>query len=91
MTFLEAAPWQKTLKKEQVQPRLTKFHLHIPLVHWPWPLGTDKANADSIVFMKQQMGMQLLAGMAPADRQMSRLTQKKEVKGKVLLIANQAV
>lgn len=41
--------------------------------------------------MKQQMVMQLLAGMAPADRQTSRLTQKKEVEGKVLLIANLAV
>lgn len=41
--------------------------------------------------MKQQMVMQLLAGMAPADRQISRLTQKKKGEGKVLLIANQAV
>ncbi|EPQ10312.1 60S ribosomal protein L27 [Myotis brandtii] len=30
------------------------------------------------------MGMQLLAGMAPADRQTSRLTQKKEAKGEDL-------
>lgn len=31
-------------EKEPVQPWLIKFHLHIPLVHWPWPLGTDKAK-----------------------------------------------